>query len=37
MEMNISDLEKLVALDMLENGYVPFLKADIDFYWSTRL
>jgi hypothetical protein len=37
MEMNISDLEKLVALDMLDNGYIPFHKADIIEYWSNKL
>lgn len=37
MMMQISDLEKLVALDMLKNGYIPFDKAEIQEYWSTRL
>mgnify|MGYP003346770156 CR=1 FL=1 len=37
MEMKISDLEKLVALDMLDNGYIPFHEEEIKTYWSERL
>ena len=37
MEMKISDLEKLVALDMLESGYIPFMEEEVKAYWSERL
>ena len=37
MEMKISDLEKLVAIDMLDNGFVPFMEIEVKAYWSERL
>ena len=37
MITNCSDLEKLVALDMLEHGYIPFNETDVKKYWSERL
>jgi len=37
MEMKISDLEKLVAIDMIDNDFVPFIESDVKTYWSERL
>lgn len=33
----MSDLETLVMLDMLDNGYNPLSREDIERYWKERL
>mgnify|MGYP003348674826 CR=1 FL=1 len=36
MDMH-SDLEFVVASDMIENGFNPYCKEDIELYWEERL
>jgi len=36
MDMH-SELEYMVASDMIENGYNPYSKDDIELYWKERL
>jgi hypothetical protein len=36
-KMNLSDLEMMVAYDMIDSGYVPFMEAEIREYWSQKL
>lgn len=36
MDMN-SNLEYMVASDMIENGYNPYCREDIKQYWKERL